>query len=442
MATIRDPAATALDPGLAGGRFRQAHPCVPVRSAHYVDSTVRRFRVLKIAAWIAAAVSAGFGAWQTLGGFGVWQLGLVNLVTGLVFVAIPVLHRFGELVAPLAFIAVAYGSIFFITCSLGTDSGLQFYYLAASSVLVLVLGVERIALAGALAGLGALLAVVLELTVPGVVGNQPAYTLKIGFVTSVVTSCVLAFATLWYALREIARAESAMEMEYDRSERLLTNMLPATIAERLKDPDHESIADRYDDASILFADMAGFTERASDTPPGDLVAFLDRVYTALDVLVERHGLEKIKTSGDSYMVVSGVPRPRADHLQALAALALDIASAAAGLTDPHGRAVPVRIGLATGPVVAGVVGSRRFFYDVWGDAVNVASRMETTDQAGRIQVPDDVYNRLKDEFVLEERGDVAVKGKGVMHTWYLVSRRTDSVQVDAPVREQVDVLGQ
>ncbi|MET0896913.1 MAG: adenylate/guanylate cyclase domain-containing protein [Mycobacterium sp.] len=419
---------------------------MPVRSAHYADSVLRRFRVLKITTWISAAVSASFGAWQTLGGFGVWQLGLINVATGLIFLAIPLLNRFGELVAPLTFIAVAYGSIFFITCNLGTDSGLQFYYLVAASVLVLVLGIERIALAGVLAGLGALLAVVLEVTVPGMVGEQPAYMLKIGFITSVVASCVMAFATVWYALREISRAESAMEMEYDRSERLLANMLPTSIAERLKDPDHKSIADRYDHASILFADMAGFTERASDTPPCDLVAFLDRVYTALDVLVERHGLEKIKTSGDSYMVVSGVPRQRADHLQALADLALDMASAAAGLTDPQGREVPVRIGLATGPVVAGVVGSRRFFYDVWGDAVNVASRMESTDQAGRIQVPQDVYERLKDDFVLEERGNVAVKGKGIMRTWYLVRRRdsvpVDSVQVRAAVGQKVHVLGQ
>jgi adenylate cyclase len=204
------------------------------------------------------------------------------------------------------------------------------------------------------------------------------------------------------------------------------------------------IADRYDDASILFADIAGYTQRASETAPCDLVAFLDRLYTEFDMLVEQHGLEKIKTTGDSYMVVSGVPRPRPDHLQALASLALDMADAVAKLRDPEGRPVPIRMGMASGPVVAGVVGSRRFFYDVWGDAVNVASRMETTDQEGRIQVPDTVHERLEDDFVFEERGDIAIKGKGLMHTWYLVGRRKGaaSVEVDAPVREQVDVLGQ
>ncbi|MET0703999.1 MAG: adenylate/guanylate cyclase domain-containing protein, partial [Mycobacterium sp.] len=239
--------------------------------------------------------------------------------------------------------------------------------------------------------------------------------------------------------------EAAMELEYERSETLLTNMLPASIATRLKDPTRDRmIADRYDDASVLFADIAGFTERASETAPCDLVAFLDRLYTEFDLLVDRHGLEKIKTSGDSYMVVSGVPEPRPDHVHALAKLALDMAAVVDGLTDPVGRAVPVRMGLAAGPVVAGVVGSRRFFYDVWGDAVNVASRMESTDQAGRIQVPHEVYERLKDSFVFEERGEVVVKGKGVMHTWYLVGPRppSRSVQVEAPVREEVDVLGQ
>ena len=124
------------------------------------------------------------------------------------------------------------------------------------------------------------------------------------------------------------------------------------------------------------------------------------------------------------MVVSGVPTPRADHLEALAALALDMADAVSGLTDAQGRAVPLRIGMACGPVVAGVVGARKFFYDVWGDAVNIASRMETTDVEGRIQVPDAVYERLRNRFVLEERGLVDVKGKGPMHTWYLVGRRT------------------
>ena len=226
-------------------------------------------------------------------------------------------------------------------------------------------------------------------------------------------------------MRETARAERAMEAEYQRSEALLANILPASIAERLKNPEHTIIADKYDDASILFADIAGYTKRASDTAPTELVRFLDALYTDLDALVDRHGLEKVKTSGDSYMVVSGVPAAN-DRIicEALACLALDMADAVADLTDPQGREVPLRIGLASGPVVAGVVGARKFFYDVWGDAVNVASRMETTDVEGRIQVPKDVYERLQKQF--DVRGARRHRREGQGRHAHLVPHRRRS----------------
>lgn len=393
-------------------------------SRHRAEAVSRRIRVLTIAGWIAAAVSLIFGSFQVVVGGGFAWLGVVNILCGLAFLSIPRLCPLGEVVAPVTFVVVAYVSVSFFCYTMGTDSGLQFYFLVAASLTVLTLGIERIALASLIAGTGVALIIVLELTVPGDRGLGPSWFLKVGFICSVVSTVVMIVATLWYTLRETERAERAMEAEYERSERLLANILPETIADRLKDPARSVIADKYDDASILFADIAGYTKRASDTAPAELVRFLDRLYTDLDALVDRHGLEKVKTSGDSYMVVSGVPTPRADHLEALAALALDMADAVSGLTDAQGRAVPLRIGMACGPVVAGVVGARKFFYDVWGDAVNIASRMETTDVEGRIQVPDAVYERLRNRFVLEERGLVDVKGKGPMHTWYLVGRRT------------------
>jgi adenylate cyclase len=404
---------------------------VSARTQHYADSVARRLRVLTIATWIAALVSGGFGIFQlTLGGQ-LWRLGLINLASAAIFILIPKLYRFGELVAPLAFFIFAYLSVTFICFNVGTGSGLQFYLLVSASLVVLVFGIERLVLASVLTMLGVAATIALEMFVPNDRGLGPPWTLTVGFVSSAIAASVMIFATVWYALREIARAEAAMETEYQRSETLLTNILPTTIAQRLKDPSRDIIADKYDDASILFADIAGYTERASDTAPTELVRFLDRLYTDLDALVDRHGLEKVKTSGDSYMVVSGVPRPRPDHIEALACLALDMVDAVADLTDPQGRAVPLRIGLAAGPVVAGVVGARKFFYDVWGDAVNVAARMETTDVEGRIQVPQNVYDRINHAFVLEERGDVDIKGKGVMHTWYLVGRRDDRAVRDA-----------
>jgi adenylate cyclase len=399
---------------------------IPARTRHHAQRSVRYFRLLTVTSRIAAAISAFFGVQGLIVYHGdQWWIGLVNLVSAAAFFTIPLLYRFGEVTPALVFFFVAYASITVLCWHLGTGSGLPFYYLVAATLMALILGGDRLVLTSVLAALSAGTVIALELLIPNNTGAQPDWSFRTGFILSVISAWMIVVAVVSFALREIRRAREAMEAEYERSERLLTNILPAPIAERLKDPSRKVIADRYDDASILFADIAGYTERASETTPGDLVRFLDRLYTDLDALVDRHGLEKVKTSGDSYMVVSGVPEPRADHVEALAGLALDMAEAVADLTDLDGRAVPVRIGLAAGPVVAGVVGARKFFYDVWGDAVNIAARMESTDVEGRIQVPHNVYERLNHAFVLEERGEVDIKGKGPMHTWYLIGRRTD-----------------
>jgi adenylate cyclase len=241
-------------------------------------------------------------------------------------------------------------------------------------------------------------------------------------ISNVFISCGMVILIVYYAFREMTRAQETAEREYQRSESLLANMLPAAVAGRLKNRAETVIADKYDDASILFADMAGYTARASDTRPDDLVAFLNQVFTEFDRLVEQHGLEKIKTTGDAYVVVSGLPTPRPDQAEALACLALDLRSASEDLHDPYGRKVPIRMGMSCGPVVAGV-GRRKFFYDVWGDAVNVASRMETTGAEGKIQVSHEAYERLKEQFMLEERGWVDIKGTGQMRTRFLVARK-------------------
>ncbi|MGC2652044.1 MAG: adenylate/guanylate cyclase domain-containing protein [Mycobacterium sp.] len=401
---------------------------VPVRDKHFGQRVARRLRVLNLATLSAAVLSTGFGlSFGLVTGLGLRRVAVTYLLPALVFALVPLLHRFGEFAAPVTFIGCTYVTIFVICWSVGTGSGLQFYFLVTAPLVVLLLGVEHIALAASLAAIGAALAVTLQVVVPYDTGIRPAWAVTLNFAFALLAACGMVVATVWYALREMSRAEEVIELEYQRSESLLANILPASIAEQLKDPDVDIIADKYDDASILFADIAGFTQRASATNPADLVQFLNRLYTELDRLVDRHGLEKIKTSGDSYMVVSGVPTSRPDHLEALANLALDIADTVANLRDPNGRPVPLRIGLAAGSVVAGVVGARRFFYDVWGDAVNVASRMESTDREGRIQVPHDVYERLTHDFVFEERGDVEVKGKGVMHTWYLIGRRNADI---------------
>ena len=424
------------------GRFLPEHPfrrsdCErlqrrpPARNQHWADAVTRPQRVLNFAVWISAAITAALGILQTITGDSVAYIGLINLVVAAVLLTIPWLNRFGNVIAPVVFVVIAYSSLTFVGSQIGTDSGVQFYYLVSASLAVLVLGIEHLRLAAAVVAVGAALIIGMQFLVPADTGIQPRWAVIAGFMIATTGACTLIFTTVWYAMREVSRAEEAMEVEYDRSEALLANILPASVAAKLKDPTHGVIADRYDDASILFADIAGFTERASDMTPVDLVRFLDRLYTTFDRLVDKHGLEKIKTTGDSYMVVSGVPTPRPDHAEAIAGLALDMSRAVADLRDPKGNPVPLRMGIGAGPVVAGVVGARKFFYDVWGDAVNVASRMESTDLEGRIQVPHNVFERLRHSFVFEERGEIEIKGKGVMRTWYLVGRRPGTAEPES-----------
>jgi len=204
------------------------------------------------------------------------------------------------------------------------------------------------------------------------------------------------------------------------SERLLLNVLPASVAERLKHG--ESVADHFEEASILFADIVNFTPFSTDRSPVEVVAVLNRIFSAFDRLTDQYRLEKIKTIGDAYMVVSGLPAPRPDHLEALIEMALEMQAVMQRLRREGLCEFNLRIGINTGPVIAGIIGYKKFSYDLWGDTVNVASRMETFGVPGRIHVTEQVYLRIKDKYIFEERGPIQVKGKGEMTTCLLVGR--------------------
>jgi guanylate cyclase len=209
-----------------------------------------------------------------------------------------------------------------------------------------------------------------------------------------------------------------------QSDGLLRNILPGEIADRLKTSD-ETIADDYDSASILFADIVDFTPMSAGMTPLELVALLDDVFTGIDDLVEERALEKIKTIGDAYMVAAGVPRQRDDHAQVLCDLALAIRKFV-GSREFDGRQVSFRIGVNSGPVVAGIIGTKKFSYDLWGDSVNTASRMESTGTAGEIQITDTTKLLVERDFVCEPKGSVEVKGKGSMTVWALTGHRRGS----------------
>jgi class 3 adenylate cyclase len=224
-----------------------------------------------------------------------------------------------------------------------------------------------------------------------------------------------------HSRRSLARQQRLLEAERARSEGLLRNMLPESIAERLKQR-QEVIADASPQVTVLFTDIVDFTSHAERSPPEATVALLNELFSQFDALTESRGLEKIKTVGDAYMVAGGLPNPRPDHARAVAELALGMLDLAARRSFPDGGPVRLRIGIDTGPVVAGVIGRRRFSYDLWGDTVNTASRMETTGIPGCIQITERTRELLGDRYVLRERGRIQVKGKGKMRTYFLSGR--------------------
>jgi adenylate cyclase len=239
---------------------------------------------------------------------------------------------------------------------------------------------------------------------------------------NIVGTGAIAFTVLASFANQRNAALAALRVEQARSEALIENVLPTAIAERLKDSSG-SIADHVESASILFADIVGFTPLAQRLSPAEVVGTLDHLFSEFDSLVERHGLEKIKTIGDCYMAAAGVPDPCPDHAQRAASLALDMRATVGRSPADDRLPLELRIGINSGPLTAGVIGSKRFLYDLWGDAVNTASRMESNGTPGQIQITRATYDLIKDAFVCERRGTIPIKGKGEMETWYLVGLR-------------------
>src|SRR5256714_10389274 len=227
-------------------------------------------------------------------------------------------------------------------------------------------------------------------------------------------------------------ALGALRAEQAKSEALLINILPGPIVDRLKAATWP-IADHLESASIVFADVVDFTPLSHRLPAAEVVGVLDQLFSRFDALVERHGLEKIKTIGDAYMAAAGVPEPRPDHARASRLLALDMQEAAATSTIAGESGLQLRIGINSGPVGAGGIGTKRFLYDLWGDAVDTARRMESQGTPGKIQITHETYELLKDEFTCEPRGTILVKGKGEMETWYLVGPRPDHAHTENAV---------
>ncbi len=401
-----------------------------IGTAGYPPRIRRRLAVTNV---IAAMVSLMTIPYILLYAFYDWY-GLLPAIIAfspqLIFYALtPYFHRYGPISGALylctMWLIFGVGYCLFF----GRESGLHFYFLPGAAASLLVFGSERLLVSACvtIVGLIAFLATEVLFVAPlGFIHVEPIFLDTLYYLT-VPFAFLLIFTTSFFAFKEAAQAEMALESEHQFSERLLQNILPQAVAIRLRDHRTQVVADQIPSATILFADIVDFTPRAARWEPQQVIAFLGRVFGQFDAIASAHGLEKIKTIGDAYMVAGGLPEPKPDHEAAVALMALDLLVCCRRISEQVGEPVEVRIGLDTGPVVAGVIGPNKLLYDVWGDTVNTAAHMESHGVAGRIQVADCLKSRLEDRFDFELRGEIDVKGKGPMRVWFLTGAKTDGI---------------
>ena len=333
--------------------------------------------------------------------------------------------RYKHLLARVVLLVVPSVQVSFAAWLFGNDAGIQLYFFVLwTAMFLLYSSTDRwLSIVGGGLWISLFLWVQLGFERPHVVIEEDANFAQILLLVNAlgVFTLVGVIVALFYF--QIHRTEALLQREYRRSEELLKNILPASVAERLKNGS-QTVADNFTDVTLLFADIVGFTRLAEKLPPHDVVNLLNRVFSQFDLLVERNGLEKIKTIGDEYMLAGGIPLARADHAQAVAKAALQMLEVIKRLNVDMDEPLALRVGMHTGEVVAGVIGSRKFSYDVWGDTVNTASRMQSQGLPGRIQVTEATYELLQNEFELKRRGTLRVRGKGRMPTWFLVAEST------------------
>lgn len=381
----------------------------------YPPEVRRRLKILNMMSYLIAVTTAIFGIQQAISNHVLFMPAiLINVFLVGMALLVPFAHRINEIAGGLLLVGTEWIALFCLTAFFSRDGGSHLHYIigAAAPFVVFGLGRIRLVLAVVISGL------VLHLVAwfwfhPGnsMVQSDRALLDPIYTQAAITTVGVIA-ASVYYAfsLAEKAKAET---------DRLLRNILPESVVQRLTEKPDQSIADSYEDAAILFADISGFVPLARELGAARTVELLNRMVSEFDTLVTRHKVEKIKTIGDAYMVASGLPDPSPDHLERLARLSLDMLRVVERLNAETGHDLKMRIGIASGPVMAGIIGSHKFSYDVWGDAVNLAARLENASMPGRVLICPRCYAQLQGRFALESRGIVDIKGLGPRETWYL-----------------------
>ena len=382
----------------------------------------RPYRTLFIAGLVGATFHACFVAifWAIQSP----RMAVINVASLSIFVLAWLMNRRGRYFSAMTIIIMeVLGHQVLAVMHLGWDAGFQYYVVALPAVLFFLppgrMGF-KVGLNVLIAGTFLALVTLGRMTSP----SHPVAPSILSVLESVNILAVFGLVGLFSGIfAETAhRAEARMSEALAKAEHLLHNILPVPIAARLKDDD-SVIADGFDEASVLFADMVGFTTLSQQVSPTELVRLLNDIVSELDELTGRLGLEKIKTIGDCYMVAAGIPLPRPDHASAVAEFGLQMMNVIVAYNEEHGTDLQFRVGINSGPVVAGIIGTRKFIYDLWGDTVNTASRMESHGLSGEVQITAATRNLLGDSYILEPRGPLEIKGKGAMETWLIKGRR-------------------
>jgi adenylate cyclase len=387
--------------------------------AGYPPDTQRRLKIVNVFSFLVVVTTCIYAIqlWSS-GNKDMMPVVVLNLALACIVSLVPVMHRFNDIAGNILLIVAEFVALIGFTYFFGRTGGAPLQYVVAAAAPFVIFDRRRIWLVLSIV----VAALVLHLTAwfwyprSGALLHIDDKILDSLYVQGAITTFGLIAACVYYAFTLAERAKAETEM-------VLRNVLPDSVVERLKAAPGEPIADGFAEASVLFADITGFVSMARGLGPEKTVALLNRLVTAFDELARRHGVEKIKTIGDAYMVASGVPIHRPDHAQCLAAMALDMITTVRSVSAAENIPLNVRVGMASGPMMAGVIGQNKFSYDVWGDPVNLASRLEQSSQPGRITICPTCHAALKDGFTLESRGAIEIKGVGQREAWFLVGRK-------------------
>lgn len=391
---------------------------VKLRTEGYSPDTQRRLKIVNVISGLIVVTNCIYAMQLASSGDPAMRpVVYLNLVLAVIVAAVPFLHRFNDVVGCLLLIVAEFAALIGFAAYFGRTGGNTLQYVVAAAAPFVIFERRRLWLVIMIVVAALLLHLYAWFMFPRSaallqVDDQMLQSL---YIQGAITTFGLIAACVYYAfsLAEHAKAET---------DAVLRNVLPDNVVERLKIHPGEPIADGFASASVLFADIAGFVSLARELGPERTVDLLSRLVSAFDDLAQKHGVEKIKTIGDAYMVASGVPVPRDDHAVALAAMGLDMIDAARKVSAEAGVPLDVRMGMASGPMMAGVIGTRKFSYDVWGDPVNLASRLESASAPGRILICPGCQVLLKDVFTLESRGTIDIKGVGPQETWFITGR--------------------